>query len=1011
MLGYDKNIKSLTGLKTEYFDSSNFNNSLGDTYDTANYITASGSTTYTNFNPITNKAVSKFNYVLFPTAGSYTFDFTNTFNKYIKFYYFIIGGGGSGGSGGFYTPNYGGGGGGGGGGIPSQGLFYSNTSFTLNITVGAGGASSTQISMINPANTAGATGNDGGQSSLVINGASEYNKTVTCAGGKGGLGGNSAGNNSYIGGVGGQSAYLDAGGTAGNVATQTDGSYCSSGSGGTISSVPNTYANYGYLTVNNRLTFYDGTVDSGVNLGIGGAGGKRIASYGVYYGILTQTLYNAVVYNSVLFVPTMSNDSAVIGQNVYGQGISDANVFVVTKNLTYNNVLVTYKASTVQTPAKLTSPVYCTSANTIVSCYYSTLQAYDFVNYTGMIHDNPYITSITGNTITTAGNLFTPSTSSSQSGYINATGNLVSLSTTITDNYIISGASLSGVSTVSKIGTTYEYTTTPSLTMSTVPGQYIGIVLTTLTIVIGSSIYGNASAISIFPRFIDSNSLPYGTQTGSGGVLIVSGETNVYNVTLPPGATMTPTASKTGTLAGCIALINGSYNIVVNYGQSVSLYPQVYDFIDVNPISRNKGCYITGQGLSSRLFLIGGNTGAIGTAGTLKRFTSDQYYCFLDATTIMLPNAISAQLNNVVPGDIYVFSSSANGAQSALAFTQSKSTTTMTITVGVAGTFTPSAYIQKSILSNGSSTLTCSDTTGIVVGQFVKDTGLIPGGAQVSSFVANTSITLNVSVPSGIARTANFYTRSTNSDFNIYPSNIVKLYIGEPMSIYNAYTLTLYSPINVSYYSPSNYGTNTYNIPTQLPAIGFGGGSPGGSGGRVANSSSLAGNAGCVMIYYDTSPTNSFPVTDLNIYSNLISHSNLNLKQYLTLPSGEFSPSNDQLGYYKEVIGTGTNNITSGVGVPGTILSVLKGTYIINAKFVFNIATAGTTMSFYIGTTVSNSIEGQTQYYASTGVFTYYINTIYGSPLNVYIGMIMQNSGGSFTASGTSQRLRYTRIA
>ena len=49
----------------------------------------------------------------------------------------------------------------------------------------------------------------------------------------------------------------------------------------------------------------------------------------------------------------------------------------------------------------------------------------------------------------------------------------------------------------------------------------------------------------------------------------------------------------------------------------------------------------------------------------------------------------------------------------------------MTITVGVAGTFTPSAYIQKSVLSNGSSTLTCSDTTGIVVGQFVKDTGLI----------------------------------------------------------------------------------------------------------------------------------------------------------------------------------------------------------------------------------------------------------------------------------------------
>jgi hypothetical protein len=166
------------------------------------------------------------------------------------------------------------------------------------------------------------------------------------------------------------------------------------------------------------------------------------------------------------------------------------------------------------------------------------------------------------------------------------------------------------------------------------------------------------------------------------------------------------------------------------------------------------------------------------------------------------------------------------------------------------------------------------------------------------------------------------------------------------------------------------------NLPTVLSAVGYGGGSPGGSGGYTDYSSSLTANSGCVMIYYDTSDTNSFPKTDLNVYSNLISHSHLKLKQYLTLPSGEFSPIDGQLGYFKEIVGTGTSNITSGVAVPGMILSVLKGTYIINAKFVFNIATAGTTMSFYIGTTVSNSIEGQTQYYARTGDFTVNIPTI-----------------------------------
>jgi hypothetical protein len=104
LVGYNQNMKTLTGVQ----DSTNNITEIGDTIPPSS---RSNGTRYVNQNPITNTFVNKYEYVLFSNAGNYTFNFTNDYNKFIKFYYFVIGGGGSGGSGGFYTPNYGGGGG------------------------------------------------------------------------------------------------------------------------------------------------------------------------------------------------------------------------------------------------------------------------------------------------------------------------------------------------------------------------------------------------------------------------------------------------------------------------------------------------------------------------------------------------------------------------------------------------------------------------------------------------------------------------------------------------------------------------------------------------------------------------------------------------------------------------------------------------------------------------------------------------------------------------------------
>jgi hypothetical protein len=67
-------------------------------------------------------------------------------------------------------------------------------------------------------------------------------------------------------------------------------------------------------------------------------------------------------------------------------------------------------------------------------------------------------------------------------------------------------------------------------------------------------------------------------------------------------------------------------------------------------------------------------------------------------------------------------------------------------------------------------------------------------------------------------------------------------------------------------------------------------------------------------------------------------------------------------------------------------------------------------MIFTIGTTLGNLSDSQTVTYSSTGTYSHIFNTIFGSPYNVYIGLILQNTSGSFSANGSDQRIRYTRI-